>query len=70
MRNRQPAAQLSGRFVGRLAIERHQRRRSAGCALYVRAPLPGTDVRDLDVVLTAVDGLVVLVKDHSIPAVV
>jgi len=58
----EPVTQLSGRFVGRLAVERHHRGRSAWNALDVRTPLTGTDTRDLDPVLTAVDGFVVSVN--------
>src|SRR5262245_5411142 len=52
---RQPSAEVLPGLVGGPAIERHHRARAAGDAGNLRAPLLA-DCRDLDAVLTPVDG--------------
>jgi hypothetical protein len=50
-----PPAQLAGRFVRRLSVERHQRCRPAGPPGDLRAPLAEADAGDFNLVLAAVD---------------
>ena len=55
VRQRQPSTELAGSFVGSLAVERHQRCRSARDAGNLRAPFVNTNARDLYEVVAAVD---------------
>ncbi len=61
----EPASQQVGRFVGRLAVERHQRAGAALSAPDLRAPLVAADARHLDVVRAAIDRLVKAVDVHG-----
>ena len=54
---RQPSAQLAGRFVRRLSVERHQRGAPAGDPGNLRTPSAEADAGYLDEVLAAVDDL-------------
>jgi hypothetical protein len=57
VRESQPATQVFRRFVGSLAIERHQRSRAAGRAGDLGAPLATVDAADFDEVLATIDDL-------------
>ena len=70
MGERQPLAELSGRFFWCAAIERHRRRRPAGQPCELRSPLAGTDVGNVDSVLPAIDDFFETMRVHDLPAAV
>ena len=67
MREREPLAQLSGRFLWCSAIKRHRRGRTAGKPRKLRAPFAAADAGDLDSVLPAVDGFFEAMFVHDTP---
>lgn len=65
MRQCQPLGEQECRFIGRLAVKRHHRRRHPWKPPELRAPAVAYR-RHLDVVRTTADGLFVAMNDHSI----
>jgi hypothetical protein len=63
MSQRKPLGQLSRRFVRRLPIEGHHRRRHAGPSPQLRAPSVA-DGRDLDLVRTPANDFFESMNDH------
>src|SRR6188474_2901460 len=57
VRDLQPPAQVTCRFVGRLPIERHQCCRTAGNPRDLRPPLAEADAGHFDLVFASVDDL-------------
>jgi hypothetical protein len=57
VQEREPSAQLPGRFVRRLSVERHQRGASARDPGDLRTPPAQADAGYLDEVLAAIDDL-------------
>lgn len=62
----QPAAQLCSRFIGRPAVERHQRPRASRHARDFRTPLVETDRQDFDAILAAIDDLFKTMHVHGV----
>ena len=60
----EPATEMFRRFIGRAAVEGHQRTRSAGGFGDLRAPLVHPDGRNLDAVRPAVDDLLEMMHGH------
>ena len=60
----EPATEMLGRFIGRAAVEGHQRTRPAGGFGDLRAPLVHPDGRNLDPVRPAVDDLLEMMHGH------
>ena len=58
MREREPAAQLSGGLVRSGPVERHGGGGASGCPGNLGSPLVESDGRHLDVILAAVDDFV------------
>jgi hypothetical protein len=57
MRQAEPSAQLTRRFVGRTPVKRHQGTRATGNPRDLRTPLILPDQRHFDVVFATIDGL-------------
>ena len=64
VRDRQPPAQLTGRFVRGFAVEGHERGGAAGRSGDLRAPFVAADARYLDEVLAPVDRFCELMHVH------
>jgi hypothetical protein len=64
VREGEPSAQMLSSLTGGSAIERHERRRAAGCPGDLGPPLVGTNTRDLYEVLATVDNLFEAMNVH------